>query len=337
LSKSPEDFWRAGTWCAPEDIFDPQDPVTWQALNKKCLIENPNSCTPLREIHVAVFYWVTYTLIITYMVMNLVVAVILEGYEDGKPDVETEVIDQCVVTWKKYDPDQTMAVDFPNAVRFINEVVSTVLDKRASQEDASRELQQSRKSCLGEDLGAVKMKYSSTWQHVQVTPGGQVSFLQAVKQVLRFTVALYDFTPHSELCSGLRVEVIRDITCRDYDLQAGVLGIVTEIVPDGDVLVHWDNLGERWLPHGNLDDIASLPLHKLLEDMDNLEDKVDKRQLDRLRHLERVKSQIMLPSQSSSSSLLGHVRMDLRTIMCAVKIQREFRARWHARPQQQTT
>jgi len=269
--------------------------------------------------------------------MNLVVAVILEGYEDGKPDVETEVIDQCVVTWKKYDPDQTMAVDFPNAVRFINEVVSTVLDKRASQEDASRELQQSRKSCLGEDLGAVKMKYSSTWQHVQVTPGGQVSFLQAVKQVLRFTVALYDFTPHSELCSGLRVEVIRDITCRDYDLQAGVLGIVTEIVPDGDVLVHWDNLGERWLPHGNLDDIASLPLHKLLEDMDNLEDKVDKRQLDRLRHLERVKSQIMLPSQSSSSSLLGHVRMDLRTIMCAVKIQREFRARWHARPQQQTT
>ncbi|CAE7499176.1 unnamed protein product, partial [Symbiodinium microadriaticum] len=46
-------------------------------------------------------YWVTYTLFVSIMVMNLVIAVILESYEEGKGEKETEILEYClkVVAW----------------------------------------------------------------------------------------------------------------------------------------------------------------------------------------------------------------------------------------------
>merc|ERR1719382_1575329 len=68
------------------------------------------------------FFWVTYTLAVTFTIMNLVIAVILEGYEDGKPTAEGQVIDKCVLLWRKYDPDQRMCLPIGKAIDFITEV-----------------------------------------------------------------------------------------------------------------------------------------------------------------------------------------------------------------------
>ncbi|CAK0833294.1 unnamed protein product [Prorocentrum cordatum] len=64
----------------------------------KCLDQLPNMCSAGGWM--PVFFWVTYTLLITFMIMNLVIAVILEGYEDGKPTREGVVIDKCVLLWR---------------------------------------------------------------------------------------------------------------------------------------------------------------------------------------------------------------------------------------------
>merc|ERR1719284_622124 len=69
-----------------------------------------------------IIFWVSYTLGITFMIMNLVIAVILEGYEDGKPTAEGVVIDKCVLLWRKYDPDQRMCLPIGKAIDFITEV-----------------------------------------------------------------------------------------------------------------------------------------------------------------------------------------------------------------------
>jgi len=84
--------YRQGDWCSPTDLFDTDR--KYEVLKEKCLIDNPNSCA--QNPYFSFIFWVTYTLLITFMVMNLVIAVILEGYEDGKESPASEVVDVCV-------------------------------------------------------------------------------------------------------------------------------------------------------------------------------------------------------------------------------------------------
>jgi len=332
LSKTPEDYWRAGEWCTPDDIFNPEDQATWKALNSKCLIENPNSCTPMQGAHIAVIYWVAYTTVITYMVMNLVVAVILEGYDDGKPTFEMEVMDRCVRTWRRFDPDHRMALDFGDGLRFINEVVNGVLeDVAAEQRKSDVGLPAKRNFVLGSDVSAVKLKFASFWRRMRLTNDGKVSFLDATQQVLRFTVAVYATRPDAELEENSRVEVVKKLLDDDGELSPGVVGTVEKILESGDIAIRWDTIGQRLLPADKREWVAALPLHKLLEDIDNVCDKADRKDLEKLRKLE-LQSQRRPGTGGSSRSGAEPVEelfpdLDARHLFAIVKIQRAVRER----------
>ncbi|CAE7247197.1 unnamed protein product [Symbiodinium necroappetens] len=73
----PVELYKQGEWCSPVELFDTE--AKFEVLKDKCLIEHPNSCA--QSPYFSFCFWVTYTLLITFMVMNLVIAVILEGYE----------------------------------------------------------------------------------------------------------------------------------------------------------------------------------------------------------------------------------------------------------------
>lgn len=120
LMKSERQLYSEGEWCTPQNLFEDAIANDYDALRFKCLDQIPNMCSAGGWM--PVFFWVTYTLFVTFTIMNLVIAVILEGYEDGKPTPEGVVIDKCVLLWRKYDPDQTMCLPIGQAIDFITEV-----------------------------------------------------------------------------------------------------------------------------------------------------------------------------------------------------------------------
>lgn len=321
LSKTEDAFRREGTWCAPEDLFNPSDADTWNVLNNKCLIDNPISCTP-HQFYVAYIYWVVYTLIITYMVMNLVVAVILEGYEEGKPTVEGEVIKSCIAKWRKYDPDQTLKLEFNRAVQFISEMVIQTAQELGSMNGL---ISENRNCFLKEDIGSIKMGYGKMWTSVELDQDDMISFAQATKQVLRFTVASREAALGGEIKEGTEVEAIRAIECKDFLVEAGTIGSIVQIVPDGgDVLVRFANLGQKWLERGYMSSLRPLSLDKLFVHMDALDEKVNQKVLDSLTRKERRQSNLSMSDDIA-------IRKDLHTVMCVVKIQRLVRKRWQQR------
>mmetsp|Transcript_29439 Transcript_29439/g.68551 ORF Transcript_29439/g.68551 Transcript_29439/m.68551 type:complete len:2248 (+) Transcript_29439:46-6789(+) len=203
LSRDEEDYYREGSWCTPFDLFETDK--KWEVLNKKCLIDNPNSCPMLNAWNILpVLYWVTYTLIISFIIMNLVIAVILEGYEEGRSCPESEVIDMCIGLWKKYDPDQTLRLPFVEAFAYMDEALKHILHedwhkaihtRTAAPKELADELRKGATQAslktdamasYGIDLGSIPMKYAKIFDF-PITCDGKVSFLDSTQQILRFS------------------------------------------------------------------------------------------------------------------------------------------------------
>merc|ERR1719375_1867082 len=127
LARSEADFLngpRIGddkSWCSPPGLWDTETVSTYKILKDKCMIDHPNQCNEYPWV--PQLYFISFTLSITFMVLNLVIAVILEGYEDGKVHTEGEVIEECIKMWKKYDPNYTMFIPFQDAFRYADEVM----------------------------------------------------------------------------------------------------------------------------------------------------------------------------------------------------------------------
>jgi len=188
-----EDWFRQGSWCTPDTLYDASTEEKFEIMNSKCLIERPNACvqTILGKNWFPAIYWVTYILLIVLMVMNLVIAVILEGYEDGQMRPEDEVIDLCIKIWRKYDSDHVMVLNLPEAMSFINEVVcewygadlearkvASAFTKDTMAFPFSPEL----------DLARIPMRCVASFQ-MKITSDGKVDFFEASRQALRFCVS----------------------------------------------------------------------------------------------------------------------------------------------------
>jgi len=216
LLKNEIDFFREGTWCTPDLFFDASTEESFNILDSKCLIDKPNSCVQTIwgwNVLPAV-YWVTYILIICLMVMNLVIAVILEGYEDGKTKTEAEVVDLCIVTWRKYDVDQKMTLPLPEAMQFIKEVNSLCLGQERPVASLFF-----KGFAFGSDISRMPMKCANAFE-LAMTQDNQVDFLEASKQILRFTCIENDVSILHEIqeCEALmdkkEVERLRRLEVR---------------------------------------------------------------------------------------------------------------------------
>merc|ERR1719171_3071396 len=89
VGKDDSQHLAAGSWCSPPDLFDAIDKHS--ILKDKCLIEHPNSCGS-RFYHEATVFFVSYTVLITFIIMNVVIAVIIDGYEEGTASKEAAVV-----------------------------------------------------------------------------------------------------------------------------------------------------------------------------------------------------------------------------------------------------
>jgi len=180
LAMSEVELYKQGDWCSPSDLFDTF--AKFEVLQDKCLIEHPNSCA--QSPYFSYGFWVTYTLLITMMVMNLVIAVILEGYEDGKESPASEVVDVCVKLWLKHDPDHRLSLPLGEALGFINKALRAVEGHGQGGGNSRPGSSGSTGSGL-RALQSLPMKYVAALD-VQVGENGRVHFISACKQVMRF-------------------------------------------------------------------------------------------------------------------------------------------------------
>jgi len=195
LLKTSEDWFRMDSWCTPDGLFDTSTEASFNILDSKCLIDRPNACvqTIFGRNWFPAIYWVSYILLICLMVMNLVIAVILEGYEDGQARPEEEVIELCVRTWRTYDANHVMTLPLADALKFINEVVcrwyGDDLDaKRYASAFSNDVMAFNVKDSSAFDLGKMPMKCARAFD-LNITEDGRVDFLDASRQALRFTLS----------------------------------------------------------------------------------------------------------------------------------------------------
>jgi len=173
-------------------------------LKGKCLTEEPNACVQsiAGQNILPVFYWVSYIVVCLHLMMNLVIAVILDGYEEGKhTPPEQKEMELCMERWKKYDPDITEKLPMPKALCFINEVVAEILRQQAKEQEATprqemaEEVRRDKKVLLytqgshsdDVDIGAMPMQFARCFD-LNLLPDGQVDFAAATRQVMRIAV-----------------------------------------------------------------------------------------------------------------------------------------------------
>jgi len=197
LAKGEYEYAREGEWCSPKKLFHPEEKENYDILQDKCLIEHPNRCGDPNGYWPQI-YFVSFTIIITFTVLNLVIAVILDGYEDGKEHTEAEVIDTCIRVWKKYDQNYTMFLSFMDAFRYVDEVLLLFPDVNNPHECSSPSLRPSSSGVFGMDLTTVPMRYANDFDLV-MTEDGNVHFMHVVKLVIQIVVSQNDPSLKTEL------------------------------------------------------------------------------------------------------------------------------------------
>jgi len=83
-------------------------------------------------------------------------------------------------------------------------------------------------------------------------------------------------------------------------------------------------LGDRRLPKEFFGHVEPLAVDRVFQDLGDIQDKVDRRTLERLRRMEIQKSGL---SSRIPSTEEGELEMSLRTLLSVIKIQRAVRER----------
>lgn len=75
-------------------------------------------------------FFLTYTMLVTFVVLNLFIAVIIEGFNDSQNAMEEDHIALCLETWKGYDPDFSMFLPLDTTLLFISGVYCDITSNR---------------------------------------------------------------------------------------------------------------------------------------------------------------------------------------------------------------
>jgi len=94
---------------------------TYEEYESNGMISTPSECGS--------YYWpriffIAFTCLISFVVLNLFIAVIFEGFEEASKSDSLDVIRTCAEMWPKFDTNYTMFLDVYQALKFIDLCVS---------------------------------------------------------------------------------------------------------------------------------------------------------------------------------------------------------------------
>lgn len=184
LSRNPEYFGKILMLpCVLE--LDTETEEDWDLLKTRGLIYDralgtgPIGCGSSAHAYI---YFVAFTCLITFVILNLFVAVVLEGFEGTNDGDEAAIVSKCIEVWKRYDVNLTMMVPMLQAPDFIE----TVQEELPQLEIRGR--------------GRIPIKSALlVLGHIQVTADAKVRFKDAVDGALRLILSKGDPSQMNEL------------------------------------------------------------------------------------------------------------------------------------------
>ncbi|CAD7941827.1 unnamed protein product [Amoebophrya sp. A25] len=145
--------------------------------NERGEVDNPVEC----GTEWSYVFWGTYTILITYLILNLFIAVIFESFDETAQRDETfsEVVDLCIRRWRLFDVNCTCFLPLNKALEFIEEVIRELGDSVMNTE-----LEKNRRRDRYEkfDLLFTKSLF------LRVTPDGNVPVVAAILSVFRYLI-----------------------------------------------------------------------------------------------------------------------------------------------------
>jgi hypothetical protein len=146
-------------------------------------------------------FFLTYTMLVTFVVLNLFIAVIIEGFNDSQNAMEEDHIALCLETWKGYDPDFTLTMELDTALLFISSVYCTISQRQPIFVPGLDENGMPRGRTRGKDgefsieglsLGKCPMKYAKALD-LKISQDFKVHLTWAIAAVLRLVVSTSDY------------------------------------------------------------------------------------------------------------------------------------------------
>lgn len=89
------------------------------------LIDAPIECG---DYLLSMVFFMSYTLAVSFVILNLFIAVIMDGFDDSAKAVDriSGVISSCLEIWKRYDKEYKLKLPVDDAFTYINEVIKSL-------------------------------------------------------------------------------------------------------------------------------------------------------------------------------------------------------------------
>jgi len=137
-------------------------------------------------------FFISYTLVVTFVILNLFIAVIFEGFEESSKSEVSDMITACVELWhKRYDPHNRMLLPLDRALDFIDEAVSQICHHEGKDDDASFAMEKRWDTHLKTGTPGGVSPWSLYSLHymlimdLRMTKEGDVRFIVAMKAIIR--------------------------------------------------------------------------------------------------------------------------------------------------------
>jgi len=187
-------------------------------------VVDPEFINGCGQLALAFTYFITYTLIVTFVILNLFIAVIFEGFEESSKSDVADLLQKCVEAWKRYDPDSTMLLPVGRALDFIDELVEQACHHQAKDDDPAFSMESRWDPAYsgmrsGEPPLALYSLHYMRIVALRVTPSNEVRFVVCVKAVIRRLICQGGLNSRM-VTHGERLERLRELDQLDRLLLA---------------------------------------------------------------------------------------------------------------------
>jgi len=188
LSKSKQFFYGIAEVPCVDDM---EVTAEWY----KCFQEGgcePNQCG---NGVLAQIYFTTFIAVVAFICLNLVIAVVLEAFDEASASDQQENIATCMTLWTEYDPNYEMEITTKAAISFLKRIMKDVEDVQEAERKRRESFMENPKPKAAprkpKEPGFADLPIKiATFVNLPVTADHRVHFIHLVKGSLRLMIAM---------------------------------------------------------------------------------------------------------------------------------------------------
>ena len=93
----------------------------YQELFDKCAIQKPLGCGA-SDFNMHIFFFCTFTILMTFVILNLFVAVVLDGFDGSAVGEEETIVQKCMDVWFRHDTDVDLVLKVEKVKKVMEDI-----------------------------------------------------------------------------------------------------------------------------------------------------------------------------------------------------------------------